>query len=442
MNLVKRAYQTVAAGLSLSDFDRVLDAMYGGQPSYSGKSVSQQNSLGVPTVWACTNVLSSDIATIPFVTYRKVKDGKEPAPDHYLWRLLLQESNPELTAFRFKQIMQTWLCLWGNAYAEIEISGRGQVVGLWPWRPDRTSVWRQGGPFGQLMYTYTMQDNRKFTVPHDRMLHIRGMSLDGVMGLSPIEAHRQTVGLSMAMLEHTARFYANGARPLGVLEHPGKLSPKAEQSLKDSWAKGHEGLSNAHRVAILEEGMKYQEVGIKPVDAQYIQTAGLTQEDIAAIYNMPQYKVGILTHATFSNVEWLGLDYILGTCNPWTTNWHQEIERSCLSAREQETILVRPNFKSRLRGDHAAMSKFITDLWGRGIITADEAREEYLDMNPLPDGVGKLTYVPVNMAPAGEDNFGAGIQQMKPAQPPSKKQPPPEPDAKPANGKTNGLAGH
>lgn len=436
MNLVRRAAQQVGAGLSLSDFDRVLDAMYGGQPSYTGKLVSQQNSLAVSAVWGCVNVLSGDIATLPFLTYRYVKDGREPAKDHYLWNLLLQEANPELTAFRFKQIMQAWLCLWGNAFAEIEISGRGQVVALWPWRPDRVTVWREGGQFGPLMYTYKTKGNKSFTVPHDRMLHLRGMGTDGVMGLSPIEVHRQTVGISMAIQEHTGRFYANGARPLGVIEHPNKMSPKALESLKQSWATSHEGLSNAHRVAILEEGVKYTEVGMKMVDAQYIETAGLNEKDIARIYNVPQHRLGIGEAPSNNVVEQRALEYVQFTMQPLATNWHQEIEHSLLSAREQRSIIVRPNFRSLLRGDHAAMGTFIANLWGRGIISADEAREEFLDMNPLPGGIGKDTYVPVNMAPAGEDNFGQGIQQVQKVQP---KPPPPDPDTKP-NGKVNGLA--
>lgn len=438
MNLVKRAAQSFAqpmgAGMSLSDFDRVLDTLYGGQPSYTGKLVSQDNSLAVSTVWACVQTLAGDIATIPFIPYRYQDNGRYPARDHYLWPILLQEANPELSAFRFKQIMQTWLLLYGNAYAEIQISGRGQVIGLWPWRPDRVRVSRVGSFTGPLQYTYRLKDNSIIgPVPAERMLHLRGLGTDGVMGLSPIEVHRQTVGYAMAIQEHGARLFSNGARPFGILQYPGKLGPKAEQSLKDSWAARHEGLSNAHRVAILEEGMTYKEVGLSMVDAQYIQALGLTGEDVARIFNMPQHKVGILSHSTNNNIEHQGLDYVLGTLNPWCTNWHQEIERSLLSAREATQICVRPNFRSRLRGDHASMSQFIATLWGRGILSADEAREEFLDMNPIRDGMGDQYFVPVNMMPVG-DNTGQTVEQVKPLAPNPKNQPPKKTEL------TNGLA--
>jgi HK97 family phage portal protein len=449
MQLVKRAAASawqIGAGLSLSDFDRVLDQLYGGQPSYTGKLVSQSNSLGVDTVWACVSVLSGDLATLPFLTYRYLDNGlsKEPARDHYLWGLLTEEANPELTAWRWKLLMQTWLLLWGNSYSEIEISGRGQVTGLWPWRPDRTTVTRAGGPFGPLEYWYTMRDGKKMgPVPADRMLHLRGLSMDGVMGLSPIEAHRQTVGMSMAILEHGGRTFGNGAVPLGVLQHPGKLSPKAGQSLESSWLNRHQGLDNTARIAILEEGMEYKEVGMKMVDAQYIQSAGLTNEAIARIFNMPQHKIGILTHATFSNIEHMSLDYVLGTIAPWAANWHQEIERSLLSARERQTITVRPNYRQRLRGDHTAMAAFISQLVDRGILSADEVREEFLDMNPQSGGVGRDYYKALNMAPVAEDNFGksntAVAKITKKPKPGEDDDAPPAKPAKP-NGKPNGSA--
>lgn len=429
MNLVRRAAQQVGAGLSLSDFDRVLDSMYGGAPSYTGKLVSQQSALAVSAVWACVGVLADDIATLPLLTYRRLNNGREPATDHYLWSLLQEEANPELTAFRFKQIMQTWLCLWGNAYAEIEINGRGQVVALWPWRPDRVSVSRAGGQFGPLQYSYRMADGKNIgPVPRDRMLHIRGFGTDGVMGLSPIEVHRQTIGLSMAVLEHGARFFSNGARPLGVLEHPGKLSDKAGKSLAESWMQQHEGLSNAHRVAILEEGMKYTEVGMKMVDAQYIQTAGLTNEDICRIYKVAQHRIGASSKTeTNSNIEQHGLEHVQYTIGPLGANWEQEIGASLLSARERQDIFVRFNYRSLMRGDHVAMATFIAQLVDRGILSADEVREEFLDMNPQKGDVGSDYYKAVNMAPVG-DNSGQSAQQVQKLVPPTK-----------PNGKLNGV---
>lgn len=415
----------VGAGMSLSDFDRVLDQLYGGQPSYTGKTVSSIGAMAISTVWSCVNVLSQDIATLPQITYRKTKNGREKAEDHYLWPLLMQEANGELTAFRFKQLMMAWICLWGNAYAEIEINKRGQVVGLWPWRPDRVTVWRESkDPRARLMYTYRLTETQEtFTVPADKMLHIRGLGVNGTVGLNPIEVHRQTMGVWLATQEHGARFFANGARPLGVLEHPGKLSVKAEESLRQSWIKGHQGLSNAYRVAILEEGMKYQEVGLKMVDAQYLETINATNEDVARIFNVPQHRIGLLARATFNNIEHLGLEYVLYTLGPIAVNIEQQIEASLLSPRERETIFTKFNFRNLLRGDHAAMAQFLTQLIDRGIISADEARDEYLDMNPQPKGIGTDYWKAVNMAPIGADGLELPTPPA-PAVPPGQKNEP------------------
>ncbi len=399
MNLVRRAAQQVGAGLSLADLDRVMDQTYGGQASYTGKLVSQSTALAVGAVWSCIDVLAGDLATLPILTYQRTTVGRERAYQHYLWGLLQDAANPEMTSWRFKYLMQTWVLLWGNAYAEVEINGRGQVTALWPWRPDRVRVSRAGSSTGPLQYTYRTQDNKRFTVPADRMFHLRGLSLDGVMGLSPIEVHKQTIGLSMAVTEHGARYFSNSARPLGILEHPQKLDDPAYLRLKADWAEQHQGLDNAHRVAILEEGMTWRETGQNMVDAQYIETAQLTDEGIARIYKVPQHRIGLLERATNNNIEEQSLEYVLYTMAPWTTNWESEIHNSLLSSRELQTVFTRFNYNGLLRGNHDAMAKFIATMRQWGILNADEIREDFLDMNPQPNGVGKTYWTPVNMLP-------------------------------------------
>ncbi len=182
MHLVKRAAQAFGAGMSLSDFDRVLDQLYGGNPTYTGKLVSQQNSLGVGMVWTC-------VANTPFLTYRRENGGLDVATDHYLWPLLLEEANPELTAFRFKQLMQAWVMLWGNAFAEIQTNGRGQIIALWPWRPDSTQVSRGQSGFGPLEYRYKLKSGKVIgPVYAENMFHLRGFGTDGGVGLTWVSA--------------------------------------------------------------------------------------------------------------------------------------------------------------------------------------------------------------------------------------------------------------
>jgi HK97 family phage portal protein len=407
-NLVRRAATQISAGagMSLSDLDRVMDLMFAGNPSYTGKLVSQATALAVDAVWSCVDLISSDIARLPLITYRLLSDeDREVAKDHYLYTLFMNEANPEMNSFRFKKLMQSWLLLWGNAYAEMEISGRGQVTALWPWRPDRVKITRawKGGP---LQYQYRFDDgNLSVPVPGHQMLHLRGLSTDGVMGFSPIDTHRQTIGLSMAVTEHGARFFGQGARPLGVIEHPSKLDDKAFNRLKKEWEAQHLGLENAHRVAILEEGMKWQEAGANMVDAQYIETMAMTAESIARIYQVPQHKIGLLDRATNSNITQQSLDYIQSCIGAWTANWVSEVMFSCLSQRESQTIAMGFNLGDLLQGDYATMGTFIAMLTDRGIASADECRVKYLGWNAQPGGIGKVYWRATNMGPVNADDL-------------------------------------
>ena len=406
MNLARRsAATTQGAGLSITDFDRVLDMWYGGNPTYTGKPVSQSTALAISTLWACVDALSDDVSTLQLPVFRELPDdqGKMRAKDHYLWKLLNRAANPEMTAKRFKRLMETWRLLWGNAYAEIEISGRGQVVALWPWRPDRVRIVR-ATPNSPLVYQYKMLDGRTVSVPQYRMLHLRGLSLDGITGLSPIEYHRQTMGLSLAITEHGARFFGQGARPLGILSTPNTLGPEASARMKADWERIHGGVENAHRVAILEEGLKWQDVGATMVDAQYIETRGLTDEDIARIYKVPQHRIGLLKRATNNNIEQLSIEYVTYTLLPICEEWKEEIEFSCLSEREADTISVGFNFRNLLRGNYDSITRLIGATRQNGIFDADEIRDFFFDLNPLSDGRGKKVWEPVNMVSELGDN--------------------------------------
>ncbi len=409
-NLVRRANTSpvwqAAAGMSLSNFDLVLDQLYGGQPTWAGSHVSQQTSLGVTTVYACCDARAKDIATLPCPTFRRTSDGREQDQSHYLWDLLMLQSNPEMSAWRFFYLMEFWLCLWGNACAEMEVNGRGQVVALYPWRWDRVKMERAGEYHtGPVQYRYKLPDG-KYTpaVPSTRMFHVRnGMSLDGYSGLSPIETHRQTIGLSLAISEHGARFFSNGARPLGIISVDHELGELSYNRLKLDWADKHQGLAQAHRVAILEEGASWSESGENMVDAAYCPTYQLTREEICSIYGVPPHRIGITDKLNNAVAEELSLNYVLYTLAPNCANWQNEIHSDLLSARENKNIYVAFDFLNLLRGNLDATQKFISALIDRGVLNVDEARHLFLNLNPLPGGIGKDYYKAVNVAPIGDE---------------------------------------
>lgn len=391
--------------MSLTEFDSMLDMMSsGGQPSYTGKMVEPKNAMAIAAVWACVTILADDFAALPLLPRRWTVPGvsSEPARDHYLWPLFTEEANPRMSSFEFKQAMETWRNLWGNCFAEMEMNGRGQVVALWPWRPDRVKVVLENpsDPRSRVWYAYyPLNGGKPITVPADVMFHVRNISLDGVVGLSPIEVHRQTLGISMAQTEHKGRFFGNGMIVKGVLEHPGRLGTKALASLRESMSE-YTGLSNAHRLLILEEGAKYKDIGMKMEDAQFLQSEKYTAEDAARIYKMPGHKIGLLDRATNNNVEQLSIDYTVTTQFPIVTNWSGRIHCSMLSARDRRVIFMEPDFNKLMMADHTARAKYYDSL--KYVFSPDEIRQRE-GYNPLPDGLGKLPRVPLNTVPIDSD---------------------------------------
>lgn len=272
---------------------------FSGWETAAGVRIGTDNALEINAVYACVRVLAETVAQIPLILYRRRTDGrgKDRAMEHPLYRLLHDLPNPEMSAFEFRETLMGHLATWGNAYAEIEWLRNGSVGALWPLRPDRME--RVAREQDDLVYYYRLPSEGVKAFAAERILHVRGLSFDGRIGYTPIQLQRQTLALGMAAQEYGARFFANDARPGGVLEHPGQLSDTAHKRLLASWEKRHQPLENKHRLAILEEGMKFHEIGLPPEDAQFLQTRRLSIEDVARIYRVPPHMIQDLERATF-----------------------------------------------------------------------------------------------------------------------------------------------
>lgn len=406
MNLIRATREAVEKRMSITDFDAILDMLAsGGSPTYSGKLVSPRNAMGVSAVYACVSLVADDFATLPLLIYRWLEPdvSRERARDHYLWPLFTEEANARQSAYEFKQSMETWRNLWGNCFAEIEMNGRGQVLALWPWRADRVKVWaaNPADVRSEIFYTYFPLDTQQkpITVPADRMFHVRNISIDGLVGLSPIEVHRQQVANMLAKQEHLGKFYANGAVIKGILSHPGKLGEKGQESLRASM-KYYQGVSNAHRMMILEEGMKYEDVGMPMQDAQFVEMMNFDATDIARIYKVPPHKIGQLDRATNNNIEQQSIDYIQTTHMSIGSNWCGKIHASLLSARERQTIFAAQDYTYLMMADHTARANYYRAM--QGILSPDQILEKE-GYNPLPNGLGKLPRVPLNTIRIDED---------------------------------------
>lgn len=353
----------------------------------SGKTVNERTAMQTTAVYACVRVLAEAIASLPLHTYQYTDKGKEKALDHNLYYLLHSEPNPEMTSFVFRETLMGHLLLWGNAYAQIIRDGRGKVVALYPLLPDKMTVDRTER--GELFYLYN-KEGTSYSLRSDEVLHIPGLGFDGLVGYSPIAMAKNAIGMAIATEEYGAKFFANGANPGGVLEHPGVV--KDPSKIRESWNAVYQGSGNAHRIAVLEEGMKFQSIGIPPEQAQFLETRKFQLNEIARIFRVPPHMVGDLERSSFSNIEQQSLEFVMYTLDPWVIRWEQAIQRALFSAAEKKAYFVKFNVNGLLRGDYQSRMQGYAVGRQNGWLSADDIRE-LEDMNKLPEGSGGSTYL-------------------------------------------------
>lgn len=372
-------------------------------PTSAGKTVTERSSMQITAVYACVRVLSEAVASLPLHLYRYDTDGsKVKATDHPLYFLLHDEPNEEMTSYIFRETLMTHLLLWGNAYVQIIRNGRGEVVGLYPLMPNRMRVDRDEK--GKIYYEYqwtqsdapTMKESTVKLSPHE-VMHIPGLGFDGLVGYSPIAMAKNAIGLSMACEEYGSKFFANGAAPGGVLEHPGVL--KDPEKVRESWQAAFGGSANANKVAVLEEGMKYAPISINPSDSQFLETRKFQIDEIARIFRIPPHMIGDLEHATFSNIEQESLEFVIYTLTPWLERIEQSISRSLLTPDEKKDMFAKFNSNGLLRGDYASrMQGYATGI-GNGFMCVNDVRRlENMDLVPTDEG-GDLFLVNGSMVP-------------------------------------------
>ena len=372
--------------------------LFGG--SNSGKTVNERSAMQMTAVYACVRILSESIAGLPVHVYKYTDSGsKEKAIKHPLYRLIHDEPNPEMTSFVFRETLMTHLLLYGNAYAQIIRNGKGEVIALYPLMANRMSVDRDDK--GHLYYQYQMQDSDAPTMkngtvilkPSD-VLHIPGLGFDGLVGYSPIAMAKNAIGLAIATEEYGAKFFANGATPGGILEYPGTV--KNPEAVRESWTKGFSG-NNSHKVAVLEEGMKYTPISISPNEAQFLETRKFQIDEIARIFRVPPHMVGDLEKSSFSNIEQQSLEFVKYTLEPWIVRWEQSINRALLSESEKAAYFVKFNVDGLLRGDYQSRMNGYATARQNGWMSANDIRElENLDLIPSELG-GDLYLINGNM---------------------------------------------
>lgn len=378
----------------------------------AGSRATTGNMLSFPTVWACINVLSDDIAKLPFKTFQKNEKGEinqvKDNDVHYVIRI---RPNRYMTPFTFMKCLVTDVCIHGNFYSYIERDKYGEIKQLLPLTsPLVTPVIDKKGD----LYYKTNRSGENVIIHESDMIHIKGMSLDGIIGLSPIEAIRLQLESNDMASRYNKQMIEAGGAPKGVLRVQGSLEPEAKKKARSSWEE-----TNANQsIAIVDSGMEYQQIGMSQSDMQWLDSQKFNQQQIASIFKVPMHKINELDKATYSNIEHQSLDYVKNTLQPWVTQIEYEFGYKLYTEKEQiENYYVRFNMDSELRGDSEARAKVNEVNLRNGFKTINEVRASNEDsaheLEVADEPLMSLNLAPLkNIHKFNDNHFGKKLNGM------------------------------
>ena len=357
----------------------------------SGERVDEKTAMQISAVYACVRLLAESVAQLPLHLYRKKEpDGQEKATDHPLYKILYMAPNPEMTSFSFWETMVLQILLWGNSYAQVIRDGKNNVLALYPLPPENVEVDRdEKGHIYYIYHAYTDEvpgeTNKDIYFRSDEVFHVPGLSYNGLVGVSPIAMMKNSLGTTLAVEKYGSAFFKNGAQPSGVLEHPGVL--KNPEKIRENWSDVYGGANNAHKVAVLEEGMSYKAISLPPEDSQFLSTRQFGVNEICRIFRVPPHLVQDMEHATFSNIEHQSIDFVVHTLTPWLVRFEQAIIKDLLLPDEQDDYFPKFNVDGLLRGDYQSrMQGYATGISNGFLSPNDIHRLENMDLIPAEKG--------------------------------------------------------
>ncbi len=400
----KQARSLENPSVPLSQAGSWLSNWFGGV-SASGVSVNPDSALGISAVWRSARILGEGVGALEGYVIKEDKNGnKKRMPNHRVAKML-RDPSPLYTEFTFKESITAFAALRGNGMAKIDQNnGVFEII-----NPSTVKTEYENG---LLVYVWQDEKGKKKVANSADILHIPAMVMDvgEVMGKSPIQVHRESLGLSIAQTRYGAKFFKNGAHIAGYLSTDGTLSQEAAERMRKSWRQKWSGVDNVGSTPVLEEGLKYNALSLNPQDAMFVESSRLSVEEVARIFGVPLHMLASLERATFSNIEHQSREFVTYTLRPWVKRWEAEINRKLFTEAEKRLgYYYHFNLESLLRGDSEAQAKLIDTYMKWGIATRDEIRNMY-GWNASEDGTGKTHYVPANMIPAEM----AGQQQQIP----------------------------
>lgn len=430
------SFSTTAEAAFYRKYPRLMALLGGGVSTKTGKAISEATALNCSVVWTCVRVIADAVAALPVVLYERIGEAdRRAARTHPLFGLLRRRANPRMTAMRFRHTLQTDLLLWGNAYARIQRAAGepDRVLALWPIEPQNvTKIEAPAG--GELIYHVARQTAKTsgFTtepIPQREMLHLRGLGLDGVVGLSVVSAARESIALGLTTEEYVAKFFAQGGRKPYYLHKPSNFKTDEEFRLfRERWEAAYSAAGDSfHKAVVIEGDLELKELGMSLEDAQFLGTRNFTVGDICRWFRVSPHLAGDLERATFSNIEHLDLEFLKYTLGYWLTNWEEEIFSQLLTQEEQdqERFFPRFNVNALLRGDYQSRTEGYARLLQNGVVSINEVRawEELnaiqgggahhiqLNMQTIP-GTGDPTPIEAATAARNAAKPGAGAPQQ------------------------------
>lgn len=362
-------------------------------PTYSGVTINETTVFNLSVFWCGVRVLAEAVSSLPLILYRRQDEGRTRASDHPLYRLLHDEPNAEQTDIMFRESMMTAMLVYGNAYAEIQRNGSGQVIALWQIPSNWVKVDRTKDSLARLIYEVRQPAGQLRQLEASDVLHIAGLG-NGLVGFSILDKFRQTLGLTKAFEDSEAYIFGNGARPSGWLKYPGVLDEQGRQNLARSFKAQWQGLENTGAVPLLEEGAEFVPAAINPHDAEMLGLRKFQTEEWARIFNLPPHKLKDLGRATWSNIESENLSFVTDSLRPYLVKWEKEINRKLLSPAEKTSYYTEHLLDALLRGDTTTRTQSLQTQFINGAINLNEWRQ-LENRNPVEGGEDH--YVPANL---------------------------------------------
>jgi HK97 family phage portal protein len=392
-------------------------------PTASGVDVDTDSTLGLTAMWNGVHLIGNALAMAPLRLYRRRRGGgSDEAREDPRFRIVHRRPNRWQTAFGWRQMSQGHLLLRGNTYAQKLYRMSGSLDSIVPLHPTRMSVEVENG---EVWYVYQRSDGTRRVFAASEILHIRGLSTDGIVGYCPVTVMRESLGAMIGTDTFAARFFRNNAQPKGALKTPHPLKTEAFKQLREEWNAAHAGVDNAHKVAVLDNGLEWQSIGFSAEDAQLLGSRTFNVQEAARILNIPPHKLKEMSRSTFSNIEHQNIEWVVDTIQPWVENWEQQLDADLLTEREQATMFFKFDLKALLRGDSAQRSAYMQARFNMGSLSPNDIRG-LEDEDPIADKGGDRYYVQQNLMPLDKVDEILESKKTPPAAPPASA--PDEPD--------------